>query len=187
MTRNAEKPPEEHDIVGRIEKFSFCAIVIVANAILAVLLYHLSSAFFSWFFFSYVCVSLIPKIYGSIRYMTAENRREKMGYYNDDYIDPEMVYDDDDREWKDVEVEVFRDPNWILRGDKSPIITAANTPMYDETLDELKRTIDSYIGLVREYPTVEPTFLIDKKFVQKWNIKPNIYVGNIRTCNEAHV
>lgn len=74
-----------------------------------------------------------------------------------------MVYDDDDREWKDVEVEVFRDPNWILRGDKSPILTAANTPMYDETMEELRRTIDSYIALVREYPTVEPTFLIDKK------------------------
>lgn len=145
---------------------------------LAVLLFHMSSAFFSWFFFTFVLVSLVPKIYGSFRYMTSENQREKIGnsghvmffklnagFYNDDYIDPDMVYDDDDREWKDVEIEVFRDPNWILRGDKSPILTAANTPMYDETMEELRRTIDSYINLVREYPTVEPTFLIDKKQV----------------------
>jgi len=28
----------------------------------------------------------------------------------------------------------------------------ANTPMYDESLDELKRTVESYLGVVREYP-----------------------------------
>jgi hypothetical protein len=178
--RNAEKPVPDHDIVGRVEKFAFCAILIIANGMLAVLLYHLSSSFFSWFFFTFVLMSLIPKIYGSFRYMTSENQREKigtknimmrnsfcLGFYNDDYIDPDMVYDDDDREWKDVEIEVFRDPNWILRGDKSPILTAANTPMYDETIEELRRTIDSYIALVREYPTVEPTFLIDRKQVDR--------------------
>lgn len=77
--RNAEKPPEDHTIVGRIEKFAFCTLLIVANGILAVILYHLSSSFFSWFFFTFVLVSLAPKIYGSYRYMTSENKREKIG------------------------------------------------------------------------------------------------------------
>lgn len=37
--------------------------------------------------------------------------------------------------------------------------------MYDETLDELIRTIESYRACVREYPMLEPTFLIDAKWV----------------------
>jgi hypothetical protein len=87
------------------------------NGILAVLLFHLSSAFFSWLFFSIILASLIPKLYGSFRYLNSENELEKrgikfhslnplfvyfphsfsfkvnyLGYYNDDYIE-EKDYD----------------------------------------------------------------------------------------------
>jgi hypothetical protein len=86
-------------------------------------------------------------------------------------------------------LQVFRDPNWIIKDENSKIYTAANTPMYDESLgiflvpiylihlfilftysssyfkDELIRTIESYRACVREYPMLEPTFLIDAKWV----------------------
>ena len=104
----------------------------------------------------------------------------RIGYYNDDYIE-EKDYDKDLPNLpSEVQIEVrnfqimrillltlkvFRDPNWIIKDENSKIYTAANTPMYDESLDELIRTIESYRACVREYPMLEPTFLIDAKWV----------------------
>lgn len=81
-----------------------------------------------------------------------------MGYYQDDYLDPDIVYRDEDsadpakKGWADVHVEVFRSPNWLLKDAQSEVHVAANTPMYDESVDELRRTVDSYLAVAREYP-----------------------------------
>lgn len=79
---NAEEPPPHVEITGRVQKFIFTLMVVVGNAVLAVLLFHLSSAFFSWLFFSIILASLIPKLYGSFRYLNSENELEKRGIEN---------------------------------------------------------------------------------------------------------
>lgn len=108
-------------------------------------------------------------MYGSFRYYGHENPKERKGYYNDDYLDPDIVFFDDDndpneeeparRGWSEVAVEVFRSPNWLLKDRFSNIHVVANTPMYDESLDELRRTLDSYLSVVREYPFLGTSML----------------------------
>jgi len=89
---NAEEPHEMSQITGRVQKFIFTIIVVLSNALLAILLFFLSSNIFSWIFFGLVIASLLPKVYGAWRYLNHENRKERLGYYNDDFIDPETVY-----------------------------------------------------------------------------------------------
>eukprot|EP01130_Rhizamoeba_saxonica_P017438 TRINITY_DN8451_c0_g1_i1.p1 TRINITY_DN8451_c0_g1~~TRINITY_DN8451_c0_g1_i1.p1 ORF type:complete len:871 (+),score=146.17 TRINITY_DN8451_c0_g1_i1:193-2805(+) len=162
---NAEKETIPEDFHGRSEKFLFCLVLVVLNAVLSTLLYFQSSTLFSWIFFIYVLISLAPKIYGSVRYIRYEKKREKEGFYKDDYMGgfPDRNSDPATSGWDDIEVEAFRDPDWILRDHESTVLVAANTPMYDENLASLAKTIESYINLVREYPYIEPTFLIDRE------------------------
>lgn len=59
---NASPPAPEMNIQGRVPKFLFIVMVFLANAVLAILLFFLSSNTFSWLFFSFVIFSLIPKV-----------------------------------------------------------------------------------------------------------------------------
>src|SRR5687767_12213892 len=58
---NAEEAKEAKVITGRVQKFIFTLIVLLVNAILAILLFFLSSSLFSWLFFGLVLASLVPK------------------------------------------------------------------------------------------------------------------------------
>jgi len=59
---NASEPVEDAKIEGRVSKFIFTAIVVFVNAILATMLFFLSSNMFSWLFFALVLASLVPKV-----------------------------------------------------------------------------------------------------------------------------
>lgn len=59
---NAAEPEKMSEIAGRVPKFMFTLLVVLANAVLAILLFFLSSNLFSWLFFALVLSSLIPKV-----------------------------------------------------------------------------------------------------------------------------